>query len=106
MEQMDMIYEANRFWAQRILGLKALARRPSEYVREHAYWGFFDDPVGVQLRDQIGVDHIMWGNDFPHEVSRWPHSQNLLEQQLADVPHDERRKILAENVARFFRLDR
>ena len=52
LEQMDMIYEANRFWVQRMLGVKPLARRPSEYVKDHAYWGFFDDPVGVQLRDR------------------------------------------------------
>ncbi|MPZ13868.1 MAG: amidohydrolase family protein [Chloroflexi bacterium] len=106
MEQMDMIYEANHLWAQRLLGLKPLAGRPSEYVREHAYWGFFDDPIGVRLRGDIGVDHIMWGSDFPHEVSRWPHSQELLNQQLAGVHEEEKRKMLAENVARFFHLDR
>lgn len=106
MEQMDMIYEANRFWAQRLLGLKPLARRPSEYVKEHAYWGFFDDPIGVRNRHEIGVDHIMWGSDFPHEVSRWPHSQELLSEQLAEVPANEKRKILSENVVKFFHLDR
>jgi predicted TIM-barrel fold metal-dependent hydrolase len=106
MEQMDMIYEANRFWAQRLLGLKPLARRPSEYVREHAYWGFFDDPIGVKNRHEVGVDHIMWGSDFPHEVSRWPHSQELLREQLAGVPEDEKRKMTSKNVVNFFHLDR
>ena len=79
---------------------------PSEYVREHAYWGFFDDPIGVGLRDRIGVGHILWGSDFPHEVSRWPHSQDLLQEQLADVAADDRQRILTGNVIEFFHLDR
>jgi len=106
LEQMDMIYDANRFWAQRLLGLQPLARKPSEYVKEHAYWGFFDDPIGVELRDRIGVDRILWGSDFPHEVSRWPNSQELLDEQLARVPELERRKITCENAVEFFHLDR
>jgi predicted TIM-barrel fold metal-dependent hydrolase len=106
LEQMDMIYDANRFWVERILGVKRLAHKPSEYVREHAYWGFFDDPIGVRLRNEIGVDHVMWGNDFPHEVSRWPNSIEVMDEQLAGVPADEQRKIMCDNVVRFFHLDR
>lgn len=106
LEQMDMIYDANRFWVERILGVKRLARQPSEYAREHAYWGFFDDPIGVRLRHEIGVDHILWGNDFPHEVSRWPHSMEVMDEQLADATQEERRKMMCENVVRFFHLDR
>ena len=105
-EQMDMIYEANRFWVERILGVKKLARRPSEYVEEHAYWGFFDDPIGVRLRHQVGVDRMMWGNDFPHEVSRWPNSMQLMDGQLAGVPEEEKRKIMCENTVAFFHLNR
>jgi predicted TIM-barrel fold metal-dependent hydrolase len=104
MEQMDMIYDANRFWAQRLLGLQPLRRKPSEYVKEHAYWGFFDDPIGVQLRDRIGVDHVLWGSDFPHEVSRWPHSQEVMDEQLAAVPAGEKRKMMAGNAIDFFHL--
>lgn len=106
LEQMDMIYEANRFWVERILGVKQLARRPSEYAREHAYWGFFDDPVGVQLRHKVGVDHIMWGSDFPHEVTRWPNSMEVMDEQMAGVPGEERRKMMCENAVEFFHLDR
>ena len=106
LEQMDMIYDANRFWAQRLLGLRPLARKPSEYVKEHAYWGFFDDPIGVELRDRIGVDRILWGSDFPHEVSRWPNSQELLDEQLAAVSADEKAKIMCENAIKLFHLDR
>jgi len=105
LEQMDMIYEANHFWVQRIHGLKPLARRPSEYAREHAYWGFFDDPFGVQQRDRVGVDRILWGSDFPHEVTRWPHSIAVMDQQMAGVAEAEKRKIMCENAIEFFHLE-
>jgi len=89
-----------------LLGLKPLARRPSEYVQDHAYWGFFDDPFGVRVRHDVGVDHILWGGDFPHEVSRWPHSIEYMQQQMAGVPEDEERKMMCENAIKFFHLDR
>jgi predicted TIM-barrel fold metal-dependent hydrolase len=107
LEQFDLIYEANKIWVERIHGLRPLTRRPSEYVREHAYWGFFDDPFGIRAaRYDVGIDHILWGSDFPHEVSRWPHSQEVLAEQFANVPADEKQKILCENAVRLFHLDR
>ena len=50
MEQMDHNYERHRHWAQRIMGLEPLDRLPSEYIKEHMYWGFFIDPLGLKLR--------------------------------------------------------
>lgn len=104
-EQMDQTYRVNCSWAERLLGLKRLARLPSEYLRDHAHWGFFDDPIGVQLRHCVGVDRIMWGTDFPHIVSRWPHSLPVMEEQMAGAPEDEKRKMLAGNAIKFFHLD-
>jgi predicted TIM-barrel fold metal-dependent hydrolase len=105
-EQMDRNYKVNRFWVERYLGWKPLKRLPSEYAREHAYWGFFDDPVGVRLRHDVGVDHILWGSDFPHEVCYWPNTMEVMEDQLAEVSADERRKMMADNAIEFFHLDR
>jgi predicted TIM-barrel fold metal-dependent hydrolase len=104
-EQIDHEYAINRFWAERQLGLPKLKRLPSEYLKEHAHWGFFEDHVGVRLRHEIGVDRMMWSTDFPHVVSRWPKSLQKLEQQMAGVPEEERRKMVAGNAIRFFGLD-
>ncbi len=107
LEQMDMNYEVNHHWAERLMGLKPLKRKPSEYIREHAYWGFFDDPIGVKLRNEVGVDHIMWGSDFPHEVSRWPNSLEVMDKQFAaaGVTADEKQRMLAQNAIDFFHID-
>jgi len=104
-EQMDHEYMINRFWAERQLGLPRLKRLPSEYLKEHAHWGFFEDRVGVRLRHQVGVDRMMWSTDFPHVVTRWPKSLQTLELQMAGVPQEERWKMVSGNAIKFFRLD-
>jgi uncharacterized protein len=104
-QQMDQAYKVSCSWAERLLGLKRLSRLPSEYLKEHAHWGFFDDPIGVQLRHYVGVDRIMWSTDFPHIVTRWPNSLQIMEEQMAGVPQDEKRQMLAGNAVKFFHLD-
>ncbi|HEX9453877.1 MAG TPA: amidohydrolase family protein, partial [Candidatus Binatia bacterium] len=54
---------------------------------------------------EIGVDILIWGSDFAHATGDWPHSQQLIEQTFAGVSPEERRKMLADNVIRFFHLD-
>jgi len=104
-EQIDHEYTVNRFWADHYLGLPKLNRLPSEYLKEHAYWGFFEDHVGVRLRHEVGVDRMMWSTDFPHIVTRWPNSLKVLDSQMEGVPEDERRKMVAENAVKYFRLE-
>jgi predicted TIM-barrel fold metal-dependent hydrolase len=52
--------------------------------------GFYDDPIGIKLRHEVGVDHIIWGSDFPHVVTYWPYSREVLDRQMSCVPADER----------------
>jgi predicted TIM-barrel fold metal-dependent hydrolase len=104
-EQIDHEYAANRFWAERMLGLPRLKRLPSEYLKENAHWGFFEDRIGIKLRHEIGVDRVMWSTDFPHIVTRWPNSLKTLESQMSEVPKDEQRKMVADNAIKFFHLD-
>ena len=66
-----------------------------------AAWGFYDDPIGIKLRYEVGIDHIMWGSDFPHVVTAWPHSRHRLDQQMVGVPDEERRKMLVGNLLEF-----
>jgi len=39
LEQADELYEWHRFGAERALGMAQLDRSPSDYVRQHCYWG-------------------------------------------------------------------
>ena len=104
-EQIDKEYETNHFWAERQMGLPRLQRKPSEYLKENAHWGFFEDRIGMKLRHEIGVERIMWSTDFPHIVTRWPNSLKTLDAQMTGVPDDEKRKMVADNAIQFFHLD-
>jgi predicted TIM-barrel fold metal-dependent hydrolase len=67
-------------------------------------WGFQRDPAGVQLRDWMGVDQLLWGSDFPHQESEYPHSAKVIDENFNGVPEDERFKMLAGNAIRWFGL--
>ena len=63
------------------------------------------NPVGVRLRHDVGVDHVLWESDFPHCESDWPNSVAVVEEMLQGVPEDEKYQMVAGNAVDFFRLD-
>ena len=100
----DVRYDRHHRWAERLLGLKPLPRPPSEYIREYFYWGFQFDRVGVELRNKINVDRLMWGSDFPHQESDWPESLKIIDKNFADIPSQDKQKMACGNAVEFFRL--
>jgi predicted TIM-barrel fold metal-dependent hydrolase len=105
LETMDLEWERNHHWGERLFGALALERPPSEYIKEHSLWGFFDDPVGMKVRHEIGVDSIIWGSDFPHVVTTWPDTHEILGREMAGIPGEEKRKMMAQNIIDFLHLD-
>jgi predicted TIM-barrel fold metal-dependent hydrolase len=75
---------------------------PSDYWRRNLFVVFQEDEVVVQLRHRIGIDNLIWGNDFPHSESTWPKSRQFLDTMFEGVPLDERRKLTCDNAARIF----
>jgi len=57
----------------------------------------------MQLRDRIGIDHIMLESDYPHADSTWPDTQLVAERRIGDLPADEIRMLTYENASRLFR---
>ena len=104
-QQMDFEWHRNHHWAERLFGVLSLDRPPSEIIREHAYWGFFDDAVGMTLSRDVGGDRIIWGSDFPHVVTPWPNSRKVLGQEMSGLTDDEKRRIAAQNLIDFLHLD-
>ncbi len=99
--RLDHAFERHRYWTGS--GTR-LAMQPSAYFRRQVYLTFMDDKPGIESRAHIGVDNLMWASDYPHPDSTWPHSQQVIERQMAGVPAAERRKIVAENACRLYRL--
>jgi predicted TIM-barrel fold metal-dependent hydrolase len=57
------------------------------------------------MRHRIGVDRIMWGNDFPHSAGDWPNSRRVIEEIFEGVPEEERYRMLVGNAVEFFHLE-
>ena len=80
-------------------------RKPSEYIREHFYCTFMDDEVGCSMLDYTGADNIMWSSDYPHGVTTWPCSRDVIEKNLGKRSADEREKILSANARRLYGMN-
>jgi predicted TIM-barrel fold metal-dependent hydrolase len=96
---MDILFEEHRrLYAD-------LPRKPSAYYYEHVYGSFLWDSCGIANRDIIGVENIMWCNDFPHNYGPWPNSRKKIETQLKGLTDEEKRKILSGNARALFGLE-
>jgi predicted TIM-barrel fold metal-dependent hydrolase len=85
---------------------KTLSLKPSEYwARQCTVEAMFLQPTERDLRHAIGVPNIIWGSDYPHLESTWPHTREKLRQGLSGLPEPELRAILGENAARLYNLD-
>jgi len=60
--------------------------------------------VATDARYDLGVDKIMWSTDYPHPVSSWPNSQQIIQDQLGGLPEEERDLILCGNAERVWNL--
>jgi predicted TIM-barrel fold metal-dependent hydrolase len=77
-------------------------RRPSEVARDHIWGCFIDDPVGIRMRDEVGIDQLLWESDYPHVDSLWPNSRKNAETAFADVPDEEVARITSQNARALF----
>ncbi len=55
-----------------------LANMPSYYWWQNCYATFQEDPVGMQLIDQVGHDKAIWASDYPHPESTLGYSAATL----------------------------
>jgi uncharacterized protein len=78
--------------------------RPSEYWRRQCKATFQFDPISTKLIDDIGVETMMWGSDYPHTDGIWPESSKYIEEQFAGLSPEIVHKITCENAAKFYRL--
>ncbi len=75
---------------------------PSDFFRSNVFASFQEDAIGIREREFIGVDALMWGSDYPHTESTFPHSRQTLAKIMGDVPADDVRRIVADNARRLY----
>ena len=81
-----------------------LTMYPSEYWKRNFRMTIEDDEISIRLRDLIGVDNLMWGNDYPHHDGLFPESQQVIDRMFEGVPNEDRHKITAANACKLYKL--
>jgi predicted TIM-barrel fold metal-dependent hydrolase len=66
---------------------------------------FCEDRVAVKHRHEIGVDNLIWGNDYPHGESTFPRSQEIVSERFEGVPEEERVRMTQTNTAKLYHFD-
>ena len=83
-----------------------LTMPPSGYFRRNFWVGAsFLRPSEAPLIPDIGVDRIMWGDDYPHSEGCFPYTTEALRCAFAGLPEAEVAAMVGENAARFYGFD-
>jgi predicted TIM-barrel fold metal-dependent hydrolase len=99
------VERADREWLRHKYWTHSDDMLPSEVFRRNFWFCMIEEPVGLQFREYIGVDRILWECDYPHVDTTWPWSQKAVEDLLGPLPEDERQAIAHGNAERLFRWE-
>jgi len=102
------------FWDRLFLGQKGaeklaslgLQTMPSEQFDSNCFIGASNTKRReIGMRYEIGLDNMLWGNDFPHPEGTWPNSRQWLSKTYHDVPVAETRRMIGEAAAEVYGFD-
>jgi predicted TIM-barrel fold metal-dependent hydrolase len=101
LERVDQVYRQHHAWTHQDFG----ALLPSDLFRERIVCSFTDDESGIANREEIGLENVVWGSNYPRAGTSWPRSPEHLARQLDGVPDTEVDQLTQLNALRHFRLD-
>ena len=103
LDRLDRTYDMHHTWTGQDFG----SELPSERFQRHFLTCFIADPVGLKLRDDIGVENICWEMDYPHSDSSWPEAPEEFHQMCTKfgVTDGEMDLISHENAMRWYQFD-
>jgi predicted TIM-barrel fold metal-dependent hydrolase len=105
LSELDSIYFSDD-WARNLR--KELPRSPSEYWAANCYSGgsFLTKWEAERMLEEVGIDNLCWGSDYPHYEGTWPETTVALRSTFGELPEEDTRKILGFNAVTALHLDR
>jgi hypothetical protein len=99
LSEMDELYLRSR-------GSLRLGMRPSQYWHRNLFVEFSEDVHGIRLRDEIGIDNMLWGGICPWGMPGGANQPEVTIGVLAGIPQQDRKKITFDNAAKMFGFPR
>ncbi len=59
----------------------------------------------AEMREEIGIDRLMWGADYPHLEGAAPVHRLILRHVFGGMPEEDLRRMLGLNAARIYGFD-
>ncbi len=94
----------DRWWRNRVWGDLQIKEPPSFYWYRNNAASFIIDRTGIEVRNRVGVENIMWSSDYPHHGNDWPYSRKTIEEMMGGIPEEQRALITSGNAARIWNL--
>lgn len=101
-ERCDRVFQQSSGWSKINSSITEL---PSSYVPGRVYGCFFDDMVGVETRDLIGVSQMLFETDYPHQDSTWPNTPDVVAKIAERVSPQELEMMMRTNAIDLLGLD-
>jgi predicted TIM-barrel fold metal-dependent hydrolase len=102
MDRLDRTYDMHHLWTG-----QRFDEPPSEVFKKHFLTCFIADPIGLKLREEIGIENICWEMDYPHSDSSWPNAPEEFAAMCDKygVTDSEMNKISHENAMEWYHFD-
>jgi predicted TIM-barrel fold metal-dependent hydrolase len=85
---------------------QSLKMRPSEYFERHVFLGgSLMRREEAEMREEIGLDRLMWGADYPHLEGAAPVHRETLRHVFGGMPEADLRRILGLNAIDLWGFD-
>jgi len=94
----------DRWWRNRVWGDLPLREPPSFYWYRNNAATFIVDRTGIDVRNRVGVENMMWSSDYPHHGNDWPYSRKVIEEMMGGIAEEEKALIAGGNAARIWNL--
>jgi predicted TIM-barrel fold metal-dependent hydrolase len=101
LDRIDFTYQHHKAWTHQDFGDKL----PSQVFHEHIVTCFIDDPAGLKLLPDVGIDMVTWECDYPHSDSAWPNAPEAFMKTAGHLSDGDINKITHENANRIFQFD-
>lgn len=83
-----------------------LKMRPREYFERHVWvGGSLMRPYEAAMAEEVGVDRLMWGTDYPHLEGAVPIHRQVLSHVFGGQPEATVRRVLGQNAVELWGFD-